>query len=396
MAVQFVKKDVSNINLMLHPPMFEKCKNKEEVEVKLGTWFHQQMQDFQVETDVPTIVDPQSKWRVTSCMQKAIRRGDVKTAVRMASALIEFDPGYILNRFNVIALEDVGLGNPTLIASIFAFSGSQKTLAKDYGLMKVAQFWAKGMAEGPKDRSLCNLVAMSEYGPAYSELRHKMGEKSWADKDADSINEFMNDLHSIPGRAIALRYFSGTDRYKADTYPERPGSYEGLMDYYWKYTSPLVAYIAQRASKKSVYCMWQCLSMSYNWLKDPKDVEVNSFTLPEAIPIKGVMSYAYDMHVQEGKRAYAYFAKSCEPLHNYMKEQGLVFGNLTGPAFIAETASCDKLVCFPELEALTGICEDAEFKGCGLTLQQGIALVTLIRENIPLLNQARQRVVVGK
>lgn len=397
-SIKIKQKPTSTIiNEYVNPVEFSQCKNSGMVEDILQGWFHQNVINHTMHDDIPKIVNPNSKWRVTSCMQKAIRRGDAIMAMRMASALVVHDPVYFLSRINVIALEDIGLGNILTTASIFAFSGKEKTLDAQYGLVRVAQFWVKSFALGVKDRSLCDLVAMTEYGPKYAGLRADLSHTDYTYiEDTKTIKKMMDDTESMVEKTIILRYLSGTDRYKADTYLPKEGSYKLLMDFYWEYTPPLIAYIAQRGSKKSVYCMWQHLYVIYEWINNNEPPQIVNVKMPHTIPIRGVMSYAYDMHTQEGKRAYAYFIKSCEPIAAYLKKHDFKFANMAGPAFIADTGICDKLINYSQLQELYKLAFEAEFMSCGLTLNQGYELVHLIQNNLHELDKARYRIVTNE
>ena len=56
-----------------------------------------------------------SKWIALSCLQKAIRRGDGQLARSAAIRLHAISGNLLRRRLAVIAVEDIGLGDPSSI-----------------------------------------------------------------------------------------------------------------------------------------------------------------------------------------------------------------------------------------------------------------------------------------
>ena len=102
---------------------------------------------------------------VISTLQKSIRRGEVRNAVLCALDLSatsrELDT-YLWDRLHVIAVEDVGLGNPQAIAIVVALDTARKRYDEtthDRTLFTIHA--VRVLAESSKDRSndeLANLV----------------------------------------------------------------------------------------------------------------------------------------------------------------------------------------------------------------------------------------------
>jgi replication-associated recombination protein RarA len=59
--------------------------------------------------------DVSQKWRITSAMQKTIRRGHTHCAIRFATMLHSIDATYCWRRLCVVALEDC-FGDPLAVA----------------------------------------------------------------------------------------------------------------------------------------------------------------------------------------------------------------------------------------------------------------------------------------
>lgn len=76
-------------------------------------------------------------FELMSALQKAIRWCEVNDARYFAKELIEMGkPGTNFSRLKVIAAEDVGLADPTLLKYIWGCSDKFETLLKDYGAKK--------------------------------------------------------------------------------------------------------------------------------------------------------------------------------------------------------------------------------------------------------------------
>ena len=102
---------------------------------------------------------------VISTLQKSIRRGEVRNAVLCALDLSATSPEldtFLWDRLHVIAVEDVGFGNPQAIAVVVALDVARQrydTASHDRALFTIHA--VRVLAESAKDRSndeLANLV----------------------------------------------------------------------------------------------------------------------------------------------------------------------------------------------------------------------------------------------
>lgn len=104
---------------------------------------------------------------VISTLQKSIRRGDVRNAVRCAvemSATSDDLDRFLWDRLHVIAVEDVGFGRPESIAIVVALdTARQRFGSASHDRLLFAIHAIRVLAESPKDRSndeLANLVRL--------------------------------------------------------------------------------------------------------------------------------------------------------------------------------------------------------------------------------------------
>ena len=73
--------------------------------------------NFQTPTCDPLTVSP---WVAMSLMQKAIRRGEERLALRAAATLLRDAPDRLWRRCGAIAYEDVGLADVDAVAIVMA------------------------------------------------------------------------------------------------------------------------------------------------------------------------------------------------------------------------------------------------------------------------------------
>ena len=94
---------------------------------------------------------------VISTLQKSIRRGEVRNAVLCALDLSATSPAldtYLWDRLHVIAVEDVGFGNPSAVSVIVALDAARQRFdaaSHDRALFTIHA--VRLLAESAKDRS---------------------------------------------------------------------------------------------------------------------------------------------------------------------------------------------------------------------------------------------------
>jgi replication-associated recombination protein RarA len=101
---------------------------------------------------------------VISALQKSIRRGDVRNAVLcaadMAATSAELDR-FLWDRLHVIAVEDVGFGAPSAVATIVALDAArQRFPPESHDRQLFAVHAVRLLAESPKDRSNDELASL--------------------------------------------------------------------------------------------------------------------------------------------------------------------------------------------------------------------------------------------
>jgi hypothetical protein len=283
----------------------------------------------------------QDRWLLVSALQKAIRRGRVPIAVALALEVLDLNASYLWRRLCVVALEDIGFGDPLTCALVLA-AASDAAVRQSLGPGRVVTLLVTMLACAVKDRTLCDLLHIE-----HSKLHRKgVPRKSFQDKVNASEMPFLAKYMALKGM-------------------------EMMRDpLYW-----------------AVPIQWEML-------KEAKiSVVVND--LPEAEIINGVIASGYDQHNAVGKRAIAYFAKACMPVREILDSHPVKdrLAAIGGIIFLVEGSKLDKQLDFP---GMTGVYEDAQISdlhhiAC-MPSEQQRALVEAVEKNLAALNHARSRV----
>jgi hypothetical protein len=308
------------------------------VELSLQEHLERGLADFKPSFEPLRVMTSTAKWRASSATQKAIRRGDVGTAMRFAAALQKFDASYWPRRLPLISLEDVGHGNRAAVAAtLWAMKNSR--WRHEHGYDRVLAFLVRELASGTKDRSSADLIfAPRTRTAAYRYRYHELPESEW---QPDALTRWIEQAGARVHTGMA-------------------GAFAAL--------APLVDL-------------------------GPTTVEPDPLI---ELPRIGVWpSWTFDQYVSGGKKAAAYFAKACRPLAKLLDEVGVPSNQrvavVGGLVFRAEGQLCDRRLRFPASREAQ---QEATLGGAraplGGRVEEGLSIV---REHLPLLHEARVRVL---
>jgi hypothetical protein len=154
--------------------------------------------------DVPT---PQpmrcDRWIARSALQKACRRCDVDIAQRALARTFVDDPQSVWRHITVIALEDVGVANIDLLASIQAARLNRTWRNKRGGDWAVASLLVRQIAESNHCQAACDLLLVSVNRPDLEQQRDTALEAS-CDSLASTITDVNYSLEQQGIAALAL------------------------------------------------------------------------------------------------------------------------------------------------------------------------------------------------
>jgi len=274
------------------------------------------MEDFDPVGEVPYTnrLGPNGKWRVTSSLQKAIRRKDFENAYKAATALYNGGFGdYAWRRLAVICLEDLGIAALPLAALVFAIQGRKKWRA-DNGDLHLLLYIVGQMVNVVCDRTLCETAVSAWYNPDYEAIKHHYIE-GYDPQQAASIYRDKTaspDLRQLAGLALSGAIHNGGDYRDRVTSEKNLDALTEALDELQPPT--LIRYIITRGVALGTEGLHIALPINWDRFRGSEFVCVAHDKLPESPIIKGLPSVAYDMHTYEGKRAYNYFKKACAPV----------------------------------------------------------------------------------
>jgi hypothetical protein len=366
---------------------------KDLMEPALLDLLDKQLASYEADPEIQTtLAHKDNKWRVTSSMQKAIRRGDKLNAKKAAHALLvtpsEYE--YLWKRLVVIGVEDIGLGNLYLAAQLLAVSG-KKAWRTERGDRKVLFLLIDKLCESVKSRWAPDLIGLLDW------THSSMDEVAWIAKQTpeELAQITLNRQWPLRLRGLALWTLAGTRKYPSLTLPERPGWPELLDQVAQGFECPpLLGWVVDKWSRRHRDFMACTLPFGWEMLCASQEVWLNQIDFGEPVLVQGVLSCAFDIHTQDGKRAMAYFGKACGPANAFLSlRPKLNRPEALGCAvFYAEGGKITPELAFDGLAEMMEVSFREVFGKFLMTWPEAEELMQIVRDNMPKLHAARAKV----
>lgn len=148
------------------------------------------------------------KWIAASSLQKGVRRGNLNLVLRAFETLWNIDPRYARRRVATIAFEDVGLGNPELVAVTAMACSGTKYLPTEK-IYPAVYACAVGLASSPKCRSAEHIYTALSFHEDFDLLRDRYAHKS----EQQLIDIMLDTDRYLLERSVAAWYLAGTKRF---------------------------------------------------------------------------------------------------------------------------------------------------------------------------------------
>ena len=148
-----------------------------------------------------------SQWIAMSLLQKSIRRGEVRLALRAAATLLHGSPGRLWRRLGCIAFEDIGVGDLDTVALVTAALSGKRLRSEVGGEWPVACFLVSRMSQATKCRASDDLLLAAETHPDFEDARLE-----FAFRTTDDLVRIATGTDPLPIRALAAWFAIGTDR----------------------------------------------------------------------------------------------------------------------------------------------------------------------------------------
>jgi hypothetical protein len=276
---------------------------------------------------------PVQKWLYASALQKSIRRGHTHCAIRFAIQLHSLDEQYAWRRLAVIALEDIGFGDPLAVALTLEANRSHR-FRQQLGERWVLATIVTSLAEAVKSRALCDALVIR--GQGHQPPRSKAFKAHTA-------------IHEAPWlvRYLATRGFGHADL------------------------------------GKFVLPVWELLKQSNVTVQTHEPDDLGN----ELIGDFPAAAYCA-LFTGEGKRAAAYLSR-CVPFRDRFTAKQTAMA-----IWHAESAHLDRNIGSIELAALDLEAKLRDWLSVEISdTAQSSELLRLMREHRPLLNKVRERVL---
>lgn len=335
--------------------------------------------------ELPTHVDGSL---LASLWQKAIRRGQVDWAVSAGIALHERDPEYVWRRIRVIALEEVSVAAPALVAQILAIAG-KRVLRGRWGERRLLIYLTHALARSPKCRTPCDLASWVEPpGERAEESRLPSRTRDFVSGDLEVIRRSSTAWHD----AVPL-----STRMSGRWVSSGRGSLQRRREFLERVkVPPLLRFIVERGG--NTYAL-NALCIPAAQLK-----AIHVEPRPQAEPpvcadalIQGIPAYAYCMYSAPGREALRRLARHPDWASNerirVRKEALSVLGNLI---FYVEGAYCADMLEVAHGTRIERASERALLGRLGIRPDDVPSLMQAARETLPLLNTLRTTVAVMK
>lgn len=327
-------------------------------------------------------ISPTLKWRYSSAYQKAVRRND-PSIEGVAAALNACDPAYIWRRAPTIALEDVSLGDPWVVALVLHACRFARIRTK-YGRDRLAGFLGQLMGRAVKDRLSCDSFCLPYFHPKLARVRSAVARMS-ADERVD--------LYRSDETPIGLRVSAGIalagPRYSGGLFGGEGGSPDHLSTVVQDLAPYLIQWISRQYAKMAKDGMFVTLPLVWRQIASEGQVDVVEGKLPHRHLIGGILSAAFDGHTSEGRKAISHFARTCGPVSKVLGRIPDKQKALELVIFTVDSSLLDRRLFSPWSEALYRENLQGEMLAAGISCPQFDELAATVIGNQDQLNLSR-------
>ena len=346
---------------------------------------HKLTTDFKI----PDVYTQDHRWLAASSLQKSIRRGNIREALKAAHILQRFSSTHLWNRLKVIALEDIGLSDPDIVSQVLFVAGKAQWRDKHAGDGFILNYLIHQLCASVKCRVLDDALYVANYHYLYAEQR-----LIYSGMEEKELHElfFDENLDTIE-RILACWFLSGTKRYPATNLTPRQGNPNIIYDLANSIGTPQHMLDLLKLSKAQEYfvCMLPCLMQ----IEKSETCAVVKETSNAMQMIGNFPACSYDRHTRAGKLAFRRFLKSCPTIsdfiNNNLPKADLL--DLVGWAvFALEGRLLDKRLTFDGSEILLKQAIQSWMQCQGMSNDLQSDFLNLMRENMEDLQDARRSV----
>lgn len=330
----------------------------------------------------PVHVDPEHRWRIRSCLQKACRRGQTDRAVRMALALHRLDPRYVWRAIATIAVEDVGIGASDAV--LWATAAQRAGFRKALGELPLLVALTRRMAGATKSRSAIELAFVTDTGdPEMFRLFGGMTTGQLLDRFART------DPYEAYAALSVLRGIVPKG------YRIRPADQRGVM----AVGEMLIDQMDPASARSAKAALFHPLDeMSLGFIvaaRLQRDEAERHDTMPESRLIDGYPAETFDQHERLGRQAIGRFARSLSRRSPALTSlsPGKAQAAVADAVFVEEGQLLDRWVGGLDFDRLRTEADGYSLTRHGLSAEAGKDVRQLVRYGLADLHVIRRTVV---
>ncbi len=321
------------------------------------------------------------RWVLASALQKAIRRGEVDTALRAATGFWQADRLRFWKRLHVIALEDIGIANPELLVTLLTATNASHWRRR-VGDIDVALHLVKQLCLSAKCRLADETYILAETSPEYAAARTTLAQAS----GAALTDAVLDDARPLAERMLALWYIAGTKRFHSDHLPMREGEIADAIEVLRMLDAP--AELTESCIAVIMRAPWPLAMFNplfYAAIQPHKNAHsITTQTIPPSPSMDGIPFYALDMFTRVGLASYRQLRNSVSELRGYSPKQiGLAM-------FYREGWLCDQLLQSESLAPFRKQGEFADIESAGMCVPSYLALQATLDEHEHTLQAIRK------
>ncbi len=328
-------------------------------------------------------------WLAASALQKAIRRGDRRTARTAVQILVERAPDRLWRRLVVIALEDIGIADLSLVAAVLSVSGRAAWRRQQGGEGRVAAALVDAMCRATKCRDGCDILVVADLHPALARLRQTLIEFD----DGELASMVADPGQQLAGRVLAAWLLAGTERFPAAQIVPRHGSIRALLDVFDHLgVGADVVDIAAKGATRTQEAHPISLPLISAQAAIAGGFEVLEEECPSLGFVAGWPSEAVDMHTRPGRRALSRFvSEDSRGLDRVLSrvEPGRREEIIGTAVFRIEGAAVDRRLTYRGSNEILTDAEVAHLTWAGGTQEMAVELLDRVRRDLPRLHDCR-------
>ena len=322
---------------------------------------------------------PCDQWISSSAWQKAIRRGDVVTALRAATSLWQQDRRAFWRRCMLVAAEDVGIGDIEAVSDVLiaCTSGRWRMQAGD---LKVALYLTRRLVQANKSRLAEQMHTILSHDSRFDDLKRKL---------RSCTNHQLADIAGhrktpAPERALALWLLAGSNCFPSDKLPHRTGSVQTALECLETLPGSTAIMPACRAAvTKTEYPLTLFLPLLLSCYGPRK--KLASTAIPETAQIEAIPLYALDMYTRLGKTCIRDFISDVPALKEFNTAQ------VGMGVFYREGRLLKNEVMSPVLGRFKDDAELADMAAVGLCVPRMLGLQETLSLNFNCLQAMRRK-----